>query len=301
MMPPFMSSIAAYSTFHASSPSNGVLAVGVFASIALHASVIVLVPEIQQKIPAAAEVKVLTATLGPLPARADLESEGAQQPLVWPPEPFLAQGAKPAAPARPVLAPPERETARVRPMESASPARQALEPARPAGTTSAAPSVESVPAIMTAPQTAGLAAVAPMPELPRAWDVTQRSVPSATVGAPSRASVSPQPWQPPRADPADSGTLDQYRLSLMGQARRYKRYPSQAMEKGWTGKVEVRLVVGPDGTMQGVLVKSSSGYAVLDNQAIDIVKKAKPLTPIPPALRGREFSVDVPVIFELTG
>jgi len=47
------------------------------------------------------------------------------------------------------------------------------------------------------------------------------------------------------------------------------------------------------------LVKASSGYEILDNQALDMVKKAKPLTPIPAALRGREFTVDIPVIFDL--
>jgi TonB family protein len=46
-------------------------------------------------------------------------------------------------------------------------------------------------------------------------------------------------------------------------------------------------------------VKSSSGYEILDNVAVDMIKKAKPLTPIPAALRGKEFTVDIPVIFDL--
>ena len=71
------------------------------------------------------------------------------------------------------------------------------------------------------------------------------------------------------------------------------------MERGWQGRVEIRLVIRSNGVIQSTNVKASSGYEILDNQALDMVKKAKPLTPIPAALRGREFTVDIPVIFDL--
>ena len=72
-----------------------------------------------------------------------------------------------------------------------------------------------------------------------------------------------------------------------------------AMEKGWAGKVEIRIIIGTNGMTQSILVKTSSGFELLDKTAIDMVTKAKPMTPIPPALRGREFTVDIPVIFSL--
>ena len=98
---------------------------------------------------------------------------------------------------------------------------------------------------------------------------------------------------------ADAGTLDQYRLALIVAAKRYKRYPAQAMDKGWQGRVEVRLVIGASGAIQAGIVRTSSGYEILDSQALDMVKNAKPLAPIPSMLRGREFTVDIPVIFDL--
>jgi protein TonB len=97
----------------------------------------------------------------------------------------------------------------------------------------------------------------------------------------------------------DTGLLDAYRLALIDAAKRYKRYPVQAMERGWQGRVEIRVVIGTDGTIRRTLVKTSSNYQILDDQALDMVKRGKPLTQVPPALRGREFTVDVPVIFEL--
>ena len=101
------------------------------------------------------------------------------------------------------------------------------------------------------------------------------------------------------AGEAEAGTLDKYRLALIGVARRYKRYPSQAMEKGWQGRVEVRLIIGANGFTQSLSIRKSSGYEILDKQALDIVIKAKPLTPIPASLRGRQFTIDIPIIFDL--
>ena len=98
---------------------------------------------------------------------------------------------------------------------------------------------------------------------------------------------------------ADPGLLERYRLALIDAAKRYRRYPVQAMERGWQGRVEIRVVIGTNGTIKDALIKTSSNYQILDDQALDMVKRGKPLTSIPAALQGREFTVDVPVIFEL--
>jgi len=71
------------------------------------------------------------------------------------------------------------------------------------------------------------------------------------------------------------------------------------MDRGWQGRVEVHLVIDASGAIKDAIIKTSSRYAVLDDQALDMVKKGKSSARIPPALDGREFSVDVPVIFEL--
>jgi len=41
-------------------------------------------------------------------------------------------------------------------------------------------------------------------------------------------------------------------------------------------------------------VKTSSNYRILDDQALDMGEKRQVLDQIPPALRGRELTVDVP-------
>ena len=150
----------------------------------------------------------------------------------------------------------------------------------------------------------------------------QKPVDPAPVAAAEAAEPAPAPPSPqPAASPSlastalepvasdlparpsetiDASLLNAYRLALIDAAKRYKRYPVQAMERGWEGRVEVRVVVGADGTIKSALVWSSSRYQVLDEQALEMVKKAfNALAQVRPAPRGREFTVDIPVVFEL--
>lgn len=144
---------------------------------------------------------------------------------------------------------------------------------------------------------------APVP-IPRAEDTPPVPAPGPKANSPSSvASISPDPAPaeaPARVPEAlDASLLESYRLALIDAAKRYKRYPVQAMERGWEGRVEIRVVVDANGMIKSALVKSSSRYQILDDQALDMVKRALARTPVPPALLGREFSVDIPVIFEL--
>ena len=238
------------------------------ASIVIHSAVLWLVPGARQSSPAST-VRVLTAHLGPS-AQAPTPSQRAEPPAVERPEkvPPKPETKRAVEPPKPVL---------TRPTPEPSAPRVAAEPPAPAPAPQAAPQ-PSAPSVATAPPSTA-------PRAPEA-----QSPPPSSGPAQATAKV---------GDASDAGTVDQYRLALMSAARKFKRYPSQAMEKGWTGKVEVRMVVGANGLIQNVVIKSGSGYEILDNQALKMVKDAKPWTVIPPGLKGREFTVDIPVVFDL--
>ncbi len=148
--------------------------------------------------------------------------------------------------------------------------------------------------------------VDPEPVLAKAAEPAAAPAPSPQPAAlPSVASSAPEPVSTqaparPSAEALDASLLEAYRLALIDAARRYKRYPVQAMERGWEGRVEIRVVVGENGTIKSALVKRSSRYPILDDQALDMVRKAfNALAQVRPAPRGHEFTVDVPVVFEL--
>jgi len=140
------------------------------------------------------------------------------------------------------------------------------------------PTAPSAPPQPAAPSVAAPAPAAPAPP------------PSAPV-----AGVDPQPSPPS----SDAGTLEKYRIDLMSEARRYKRYPRVALDNNWEGRVVVRMVVGANGMISSISVVSTAGHEVLDKQALDMIQKAKPRVQIPAALRGREFTIEIPVIYSL--
>jgi protein TonB len=152
----------------------------------------------------------------------------------------------------------------------------------------------SAPADPDVPQPAA-PAPAPVPSQPAQ---TTSSAPAPLASA-TDAQASAASAVTTERSAADAGLLERYRLALIDATKRYRRYPVQAVERGWQGRVEIRVVIGANGTIRDALIKTSSNYQILDDQALDMVKRGKPLTPIPAALHGREFTVDVPVIFEL--
>ncbi|TAK67157.1 MAG: energy transducer TonB [Betaproteobacteria bacterium] len=236
----------------------------VLASIALHALVLLGMSRGDTPAPPVKTLLVLTATLAPLAA--------APHAPVQPPQPTLA----PPPPPEPVSAP---RPALTKPAAAPTPAAQKTAPAEPAK----APPPE--------PPTAapGSAASSTQP----AASVLARTAPQAPAGIPATEAAAKS------GNEADKGTLEQYRLALIVATRRYKRYPAIAMEKGWQGKVEVHMVIGANGMLANASIKTGSGHEILDNQALDMLKKGKTTVPIPVSLRGREFSIDVPVIFNL--
>ena len=124
------------------------------------------------------------------------------------------------------------------------------------------------------------------------------SLPGAAGAAgQGEATLAPRPGD----DALDLGSLAQFRLALIGAAKRHRLYPESAVERGWQGRVTVRLAFDADGSVGAALVRRSSGYGALDQQAVEMLRRAAGLTPLPPALRSREFSIDVPVLFELRG
>jgi protein TonB len=52
-------------------------------------------------------------------------------------------------------------------------------------------------------------------------------------------------------------------------------YPREAREKGWEGVVKLEAVIGKDGRVGKITVVQSSGYRLLDDEAIKAVKKRR--------------------------
>ena len=134
------------------------------------------------------------------------------------------------------------------------------------------------------------------PAVARSEPAPSPAAPSAPATADGAAATAPAPAA---ADSIDVDSLAQYRLQVASAARKYKRYPRVAIDNNWEGAVLIRVVIAANGRIAAVSVKTSSGYEVLDEQALDMFRKAAPLVQIPAALRGKEFAIEVRAIYNL--
>jgi periplasmic protein TonB len=116
--------------------------------------------------------------------------------------------------------------------------------------------------------------------------------------APLPAAPTPAPVVVAKAAP-DSALLDSYGKTLSSLIAKYQRYPRIAQLRSWQGTAQVQLSVSATGRMVNVVILRSSGFEVLDDQALEMVRQATPLPQPPEALRGREFTVMVPIVFKL--
>lgn len=143
------------------------------------------------------------------------------------------------------------------------------------------------------------------PAAPAAAEVlTLRAEPDArpapftlpTTPEPRPEAVQPATNEPPALDPAVLAAYGQTLSRAIGQ---YQRYPILAQQRGWQGTAEVLLRLAPGNRIVNVSILRSSGYEVLDRQAMEMVKQAEPLPPAPEALRPEYLSVVVPIVFKL--
>jgi protein TonB len=167
------------------------------------------------------------------------------------------------------------------------------------------PPAKAAPVTKTAPKApspAPVAPVAPPPPAPVAAEPAPaapppQAAPSAPAAPPAAAPAAPAaPAARPGAD-VDADSVGRFRMQVIEAAGRFKRYPRAAMDNNWEGRADVRVSFGADGRRSSIVVVRSSGHEVLDRQALDTVTKA--FVPVPPALRGKEFAFEIPVIFNL--
>jgi protein TonB len=131
--------------------------------------------------------------------------------------------------------------------------------------------------------------------------------PPTVISAPPEPAVVPEvvvPPPPPEPPPKPKGPSDQelkaaYSSQLSREFAKYKQYPRIAQMRGWQGVARVELQIDASGGIQSLGISTSSGYEALDKQALEMVRKATPLPQPPEALRGREFTIIVPVAFRL--
>lgn len=101
--------------------------------------------------------------------------------------------------------------------------------------------------------------------------------------------------EPPSALPVDGER--QYRLSLARQARRFKSSLPNGLVPVEAGVVLLAIFVQAGSPLPRVELVQSSGYPVLDQQALVMTRHAVESAELPSTIRGRSFRMNLPVEF----
>jgi periplasmic protein TonB len=212
-----------------------------------------------------------------LPPAADGIEPPKPKPELKPPPPAPRPVPKPQArPAPPHPAPPQ-QVARAEP-----PRRKPPRELPPAPTATAPPGPEVADAAAALPGTGPRGTAGEGPGGPLAGD--GRGVSGSGRGA--------------LGDGPPEGIGDDYWERLRRWVAKYKRYPREADKREDQGVVMLGFVIRRDGAVLDAWVDGSSGSPLLDEAAVDMVRRASPVPPLPSTFTGSSIKVVIPVDYK---
>ena len=138
--------------------------------------------------------------------------------------------------------------------------------------------------------------------LPRVADETSQRV--APAPAPAQVQAAPvqttlaQP-SAPRPAPAAAAVTPSWRNDLLSRLQQAKRYPDLARSHGDQGVATVTFTMDRRGRVVSVSLVRSSNSALLDEEAVALVRRAEPLPSLPEEMPGSTITLTVPISFTL--
>lgn len=147
-----------------------------------------------------------------------------------------------------------------------------------------------------------------IPEPPVAVAVTEAAlpepVPAPAIPEPATAPAVSQteaPTEPVEAPLTASGKRAQskYLRELMAWLAKHRVYPTEARKDKMQGVVQVRFSLDREGHLLTASVQRSAGFSVLDQAALDVLRRAEPMPAFPKGLDRQKMTVSLPIDFSL--
>jgi periplasmic protein TonB len=104
---------------------------------------------------------------------------------------------------------------------------------------------------------------------------------------------------PPAPTAATNPAVIKFERALLHHIARFQTYPAAARRDHTEGTVLIRFSIRRDGTIATMQVKTSSGTSLLDQAALETLRRAQPLPHIPSELPD-ELSILLPIAFDLS-
>lgn len=129
----------------------------------------------------------------------------------------------------------------------------------------------------------------------------EKSAPSRAA-SPSRAAAANSTGTSGAGGTTDAGgraAVSSYFARIQAHLLRHRVYPPEARASGVTGVAQVIFSLSRDGRVLSVSLARGSGHRVLDQAALDMVRRAAPYPPIPSEIAASRLEMGAPVRFDL--
>jgi periplasmic protein TonB len=90
-----------------------------------------------------------------------------------------------------------------------------------------------------------------------------------------------------------------WQSSVSKHLQHYKRYPSAAQLRSEEGEVLLSFSIDRSGHVLARHIERSSGHTDLDEEVLDLIKRADPLPALPANIPGTQLNLTVPIRFSM--
>jgi len=90
-----------------------------------------------------------------------------------------------------------------------------------------------------------------------------------------------------------------YQKAVKEKIEDCRKYPYWARKQGFEGTVHLKFTILSTGAVKDIKIIKSSGFNILDKEAISTIKRASPFPPIPSELKTSSLSMEISIVFKL--
>jgi len=95
------------------------------------------------------------------------------------------------------------------------------------------------------------------------------------------------------------GIVARYAGQLKGRLEESMHYPRAARLAGQEGRVVVRFVIDRNGRVLSIVLEKSSGYAILDREAVEMIERGEPYPTMPSEMGDEVLELRVPIAYKI--
>ena len=97
----------------------------------------------------------------------------------------------------------------------------------------------------------------------------------------------------------DDESMLRYQDMVKQKIQSYRRYPHWAEKQRIQGISYLMFTLLSDGDVRDIKVAKSSGFDILDKEAMSTIKRACPFRPIPTELKRSTLTIEIALVFKL--